>query len=558
MNNFFSKFFVFFIFLQAQIFCDVTYSTNTTLSTDVRLALSNLANFTATLTLDGAGFYFILPPKNDQVLIVSNSVTATLTNILLQNFSPSHISLGSGSSIVFGSGSYLSLLKNEALTSTLKLSGSCVLDGCSKMISLGSGGVIEAQAGSNITIRDLTIYDVNGTNVRCADNTASITFDNVKIINRNSWYFANGSFSVKNNLNFAGGGKFVYQSAYASTINDNSTLFLSDAMTFSYDPSKGSSQAVAGQQNLVFTNSSSKMICDGVTLKITNTGMRLTKGTIQFDRKNLIYSDANLTDTAHALILGDGVFLNDPQIILGPDSRISLESGVIQYECSERVDLKFGDSVLLRHKSFGLYIERNPALNVGGFASTVYGSTTPSSNSYLYVGAGNSSQTWGSGLLETAVLTGSSYVKFVLAPPYVSISFFPYTTGGAISVVSVPTPPYYAILAHAAYDSYDYNPIRIYKKSGFVGQKIFEGDEVYIMTYYGGFARYLGSSNLTYSGSFKEIFQYASATQPANLDSQLTWVVESINEKAYLSIPTNFSGSAPNVSGWPAASTYQF
>ena len=558
MNNIFSKFFVFFIFLQAQIFCDVTYSSNSSLTDDKRLQLSDVAIFTTTLTLDGAGFSFILPFTNDQVLIVQNSAIVTLTNILLQNFSPSHVSLGSGSSLTFGSGTYISLLKNESLNSTLKLAGTCVLDGGSKMISLGSSGVIEAQSGGSVTLRDLIIYDVNATNLRCADNTASINFDNVKIINRNVWNFATGAFAVTNNLSMLGGGTFVYQSAYASTINDNSTLFLTDGMTFSYDPAKGVSQAVAGQQNLVFTNTSSKLWLDGVTLKVTNTGMRITKCSMQFDRNCSIYSDAKLTDTLHALILGDTTINNDPAIIFGPDAKINLESGVIEYDVREKINLKFGDSVLLRHKTFGLYIERDPALNVGGFASTVYGSTTPSSNSHLYVGAGNSSQTWGSGLLETEVLTGSSYVKFVLASPYVSLSFFPYITAGAVNVVSTPTPPYYAILAHAAYDSYDYNPIRIYKKGGLVGQNIFEGDEVYIMTYYAGFARYLGSNNITYSGPFKEIFQYASVTQPANLDSQLTWIVEAINEKAYLSIPTNYSGTAPNVSGWPSAATFQF
>ena len=558
MKKFFFSFFLSLFF--SSLLADVTLSSGTSFSSDQRWSAANKLIIDATLTTSSTspGGVTSFPCNADQSLVVNNSYTYTIQNMFLKYLSPDHISLGTGSSIIFDSGAAIFFLKNETLNYTWKFGTSSALDGNNKTLTLGSSGILEVQAGGHLTLKDITLYEVLGTNLRCADNTGTITFDNVKIVNRNSWSFQNGAFAVKNTLAMTGGGKFVYQSAYASTINDNSTLFLTDGMTFSYDPAKGSGQAVAGQQNLVFTNTSSKLWCDGVTLKITNTGMRLTKGTLQFERASSVYVDAAITNTARALILGDGVSSNDPQINFGPDAKVALETGVIQYECRERVDLKFGDSVLLRHKSFGIYIERNPALNVGGFASTVYGSTTPSSNSYLYVGAGNSSQTWGSGLLETEVLTGSSYVKFVLAPPYVSISFFPYTTAGTVNVVSVPTPPYYAILAHAAYDSYDYNPIRIYKKSGFVGQKIFEGDEVYIMTYYGGFARYLGSSNLTYSGSFKEIFQYASATQPANLDSQLTWVVESINEKAYLSIPTNFSGTAPNVSGWPAASTYQF
>ncbi len=532
----------------------INIAASTTLPIDLFISEDHPLSISATSTLSGNGHKIKFSDRSATQLTVANSVTLTTSDLVLEDLQPSQISLGSGSAIIFGNNTTVRLGKNSTLNSTWKFSGTSMLDGESKMLTLGSSGVIETQASSTLTLKDLTIYDVNNTNLRCLDNTGSIIFDNVKIINRNRWRFQNGSFAVTNNLSMLGGGTFSYESAYASTINDNSSLLFSDNMTFSYDPAKGAQQAVASQQNLVFTNSSSKLICDGISLKITNTGMRLTNGTLQLERINNIQSDANTTDSSRGLILGNGIYLNNLFLSIGPDSQMNLETGVLKYENQERPSLKFGDTILLRHKTYGLYFDWGID-DILNFASTVVGNTSPTTRSYLYVAPGDVQTTWGTGILETPVLTGSSYIKFVMKSPDVSISVYPYPA----PIISTPTPPYYAMLAHRVLDSYTYNPLRIYKKGGSVGQQIFPGDEVYIMTYYNGFARFLGSSNITFSGAYKELFQYASATQPANLNSELTWVVEDIRPQAYLDNSTNYNAiGTVSVSGWPSAATYQF
>ncbi len=536
---------------------NLTFAGSSTLAYDYNLSEDHTLTATTTGTLNGNGHKIRFSDHAATQLTVNNSVTLTLSEVVLDDLQPSHISLGSGSDIIFGTNSSVRLAKNCTLNTTWKFAGNSMLDGRNKMLTLGSSGIIEAQAGANLTLKDLTIYDVNGTNVRCASNTATITFDNVKIVNRNAWNFATGAFAVINNLTLAGGGTFVYQSAYASTVNDNSTLFLTDGMTFSYDPAKGSSQAIAGQQNLVFTNTSSKLWCDGVTLKITNTGMRLKKGTLHFDRKCSIYSDANLTDTAHGVIFGDGNYQNDPQINLGPGARVSLESGVLEYELIEDFVLKFGDSILLRQKTHGLYLDwGNVGVYAFGHGDYVVGVTTPTANSTVYVAPGDIQTTWGSGLLETPVSTGYSYLKFVLPSPYDVVGFYPYA---GVSISS-PTPPYYWIFAKKGVEAYFQSVARLYKKGGNPGQRIREGDEVYIVSCTDSTTpRYLGSTNLTTIGGYREIFNYESSSQPPSFDTQFIWVVEKINDKAYLNNPTNQTAiTVVSVSNWPSVAACQF
>ncbi len=539
---------------------NLMFAGSSTLAYDYNLSEDHTLTATTTGTLNGNGHKIRFSDHAATQLTVNNSVTLTLTEVVLDDLVPSHISLGSGSDIIFGTNSSVRLAKNCTLNTTWKFAGNSMLDGRNKMLTLGSSGIIEAQAGANLTLKDLTIYDVNGTNVRCASNTATITFDNVKIVNRNAWNFATGAFAVTNNLTLAGGGKFVYQSAYASTVNDNSTLFLTDGMTFSYDPAKGSDQAVAGQQNLVFTNTSSKLWCDGVTLKITNTGMRVTKGTIQFDRKTAIYSDAALTDTAHGLILGLAMSDNDPQIILGPDAKVSIETGVVEYELVEDPSLRYGDSVVLRHKTYGLYWHWDGAFNfLNQYNLNLLGVTTSTAQCVYYVGPGDTSNRWGT--VRTNFVLSGDVIRFESVITGRAVNYYPFT-----AATSTPTPPYYQPNLKLDNDGYYLAGAVLYKKGASFGSKITKGDEVYIMSMIPtGTPAYIGSSNLNLpnpASAYKEIYMYVmpdnSITQPPSFTTNFIWIVEQINYGAYVNQPSGTGAStSQGFSSWPRAN-YQF
>ncbi len=541
---------------------NISISGSGTMSYDWFVSEDHAISVSATSTLSGNGHKIKFSDHTATQLTVANSVTLTTSDMILEDLQPSQVSLGSGSAIIFGNNSTVRLGKNSTLNSTWRFSGACMLDGQNKMLTLGSSGVIEAQASSTLTLKDLTIYDINGTNLRCLDNTGSIIFDNVKLINRNRWRFQNGAFSVLNNLSFLGGGIYSYESAYASTINDNSNLIFSDAITFSYDPAKGAEQAVAGQQNLIFTNTSSKLICDGITLKITNTGMRLTTGTIQFDRSNNLYIDAKITDTSHALIFGNGIIENDAQIIAGPGAQININSGIMRYENIEYNYLRYGDGVVLRHKNYGFYISNSNFGAGGAYGTSGIGNPTLTDSGRFYVQPGNIATRWGTGIAGTYVTSGAP-TRFESFQASVSGTFFGINIVEP-AAVSSPNPPYCRVNFNYGTQGYIAYTQRLYKKGGAFGDKIKLGDEVYIQN--GSQATnpyYVGSSNNAAYGAF-EVFYYqvpnTLGTPPANFETQFIWVVDTIIKDAHLQSPNNDAVGVYASTGWAAnpATLYQF
>ncbi len=534
----------------------INIAASTTLPIDLFVSEDHPLSISATSTLSGNGHKIKFSDRSATQISIANSITLTTSDLVLEDLQPSQISLGSGSAIIFGNNTTVRLGKNSTLNSTWKFSGASMLNGQNKMLTLGSAGVIEAQASSTLTLKDLTIYDINGTNLRCLDNTGSIIFDNVKLINRNRWRFQNGSFAVTNNLSMLGGGTFSYESAYASTINDNSSLVFSNNMTFSYDPAKGSGQAVASQQNLVFTNTSSKLICDGVTLKITNTGLRLTTGTLQVDRQNSIYCDANTTDIYRGLIFGNKIIDNDLQIIIGPDAKLDLNTGSLRYENVEDNYLRYGDGIVLRHKTYGFYVSNSTYGTGGAYGNWGVGTASVTNSSRFYVQPGSTNTRFGTGFIGTIVTSGDPVrLESFSTPgsgPFLGLN----PDNGA--VVSTPSPPYYLINFNASPNGFVNISHRIYRKGGAFGSKIRAGDEVYIqgLTTY---PAYLGSSNNVY-GSDKEIFYYrmpdTSSSTPPSFDTQYIWIIDTIIKDAYLNNPTNTSVTVSTLAT-PAAN-YQF
>lgn len=324
----------------------VNSSQKVNLTADLRVSKNNNLFFDKDTMLDGQGFFITFPSINNDVIEIEKDSCLTLENTVLENFSPEHAKLGSNSKIIFGNNAIVSLLKNEILNKTWIFDGLSTLDGKFSTLTLAQGGEIVVQPYSVLTLKNITISGLEKTNLRCADNTAAIIFDAAEIINNASWTFEAGCFKTKGCVSMRGGGVFLYTSPSQSMIDSNSTLFLSDGMTFSFWPSNESllSRSLTGssdpilrtqeqlQTSLSFTNSSSKMWCDGVTLSNGPSGWRILKGTVLFDRCNYIMNDATSSTTNQAFIFGDKTTTNDPSINIGPDAKLKVLKGVLRYE----------------------------------------------------------------------------------------------------------------------------------------------------------------------------------------------------------------------------------
>lgn len=265
------------------------------------LILSNTSAIVHFGNIVGGGFVTQLAATNGTIpttLLASNSFTISNLDLILANDT---------------------ILNSTVLTFT----GSSTVDGAGNIFTLNGTAALVAGTSSTLTLRNMTIKGVTGTNIRNTDTTGTINFENIRLVLAGTFTFAQGAFTVGQNVSFAGNTQtFVYTSTQISTILDSSTLLIDQTVTFSYAPS------VALRDRLQFTNSTSTLKLNSGTLQASSVGMSLTKGVLFVDGASLLASDA--TTSSNAIQFGDGVSLaNNCQIIMAPGASLDLVRGYV-------------------------------------------------------------------------------------------------------------------------------------------------------------------------------------------------------------------------------------
>lgn len=291
---------------------DVIYSSNTSLSNDLRLSLSQRAIFNGSLTLDGAGYFYDFPCTPDPVVIINDGFQTTFENILLRNLSDVHINLGVNSGIIFGNNSVVQFLTDQALTHIYNFSGNATIVGNSNTLDL-TNGQIYVGANSCLTISNLSLThywdSVNGhSKLQCVDNTGSIKFENVLLLSEQLMWTM-GSFVVSRALEISGGA-LIYSSEMGSTIDDCSKLILANSTLW---------YASTNATNLTFTNTSSWLALD-YSFIILSVDLFLRKGSLALNGYNFLFPFNSLTN---GIYIGDGVSANNNMVVKNFSSQIS-------------------------------------------------------------------------------------------------------------------------------------------------------------------------------------------------------------------------------------------
>ncbi|MCK4499933.1 hypothetical protein KAU11_05505, partial [Candidatus Babeliales bacterium] len=315
-------------------FADLWFDSNTTLSYDISLSGDHKMHILDNLTLDGAGHVISFPRSADDVLTVADSKTVIFENCLLERYSETNVSRSVSADIVFGTGTRVALTADEDLAETWKFDGSSQLSGNGKTLDLDSGGEITVQAGADLTVSNLTIAGLSGTNLSCADDDASIKCRNVNFTIPSVYNFEHGSLEIGEQVNVCGKGIFVYESPETSTLLSQSELKFGPEMTFSYDPS------APFDHLLYFIDSTSQLHLDGARLYVTWTGLELKTGTLKLSGKNYSYNDATAAliesePPKHGLALGDGV--ESLYIDIQSGASLQVASGYVNYKNFEYV-----------------------------------------------------------------------------------------------------------------------------------------------------------------------------------------------------------------------------
>jgi hypothetical protein len=221
-----------------------------------------------------------------------------------------------------GDGGQLELNSTVGLYGTWTFSGDCKIKGNYNIIDLSMGGNIVVECGSTLTLEDIRIKGLSGTNIQCADDAGIINFNETKCWLTNNYNFEKGKFNVIGNVEMHGAYTFSYQSSQQSSISVGSSFYVKPDSIFSYAP------CVAQKGLISLPNSSSKIILDSATLHSTTTGLQLTKGTLEVEGTCYLSSDA--TYRAEGIVFGDGISeANDLNVDINPESSLELQSGYL-------------------------------------------------------------------------------------------------------------------------------------------------------------------------------------------------------------------------------------
>lgn len=167
----------------------------------------------------------------------------------------------------------VNLFSNVTLENTWTFSGHCVLDGNGHILDLTSGNIVIEQ-GSHLTISNVTLRNISGSNIACLDDAGTLVLENVTWLQDNNYTFTHGALNIMSTVECQGNYIFAYQSPVASTVVSKGSLMLDSGFTFSYDP--GTSPDL-----LQFADKTASIVLQQDSLlHATMQGLNLQKGSI--------------------------------------------------------------------------------------------------------------------------------------------------------------------------------------------------------------------------------------------------------------------------------------
>ena len=247
------------------------------LSSSRRIVFRGQRAFGSFLELDGAGFVLQMPRGRSDVIVVPDGKTITMKNIVLRDFSPEHICLGTNSSIIFGDGVLLQLSDDCVLTNAWTFSGKAMIDGRYKRLDFGASirAGINVASGGCLRIVNTNITGLSGSRLCAASADAKIALFSSTLQLDDSVVFANGCLDIYNDVAFIGDGKmFSFVSPGTLTIHRGAQLLIDAGVILRYDARGGSSRS------FIFEDATARMLLQNSTLQSGVSGLSLSCGTV--------------------------------------------------------------------------------------------------------------------------------------------------------------------------------------------------------------------------------------------------------------------------------------
>ncbi|KKP22537.1 MAG: KID repeat protein [candidate division TM6 bacterium GW2011_GWF2_28_16] len=190
-------------------------------------------------------------------------------------------------------------------STTFTITSSGVIDGLGKNFNFASNAQLLIDTNVSLTLKNITFKNTFNTKpiIKNHDSTGQITFDNCNFSLSNSFTFERGRFFIINNVNFNGNVSFVQCSVRPLYILQHSTFNFAPGSSFMYSPYSDNNNL------MIFKDKTSRLKFNNSSLKLTDTGLRLTKGTLYLDNKvTLSASDKTF---ANCIMIGNATAGSD-------------------------------------------------------------------------------------------------------------------------------------------------------------------------------------------------------------------------------------------------------
>ena len=306
-------------------------------------------------------------------ILFSNQKTITTSGTI--SMFNKHITLGNEescwtSTLIFdGTRASLDMQADVCLSGQWTFSGDCIINGNGYTLDLLTTGTIIVAGGSTLTIRNTNLINLGKTNALYAqtvdgvlilDNTAMQLLEDVTwkkggitIINDSSLLATNPRDTTTT---------FSYISPNSSTISTRSGFHIYEGVNLSL----GKYTTDATNQPLSFEDASSVLALHNGTLTIRQTGVTMTKGTLKSFQQSQVSIESSTYETA--FILGDGTAENDVTLVIGGDSKLSINTGKLFYNnhaAQDRIIFTTENSIIRVNSTNGLTAKRNLTIEKG-------------------------------------------------------------------------------------------------------------------------------------------------------------------------------------------------
>lgn len=288
-----------------------TFVENWMLASSSSLTIENLVPGTPkAVSVAGGGNYLQFPRKSGTFLDLEDNVQLTFSDIVLKDFYPDAINLGTLATITFGDDTRISLggcdWTIESSDPAWICNGNVEVDGGGGMLRVNKSQGITITGAKTLTLKNMRLYLTELDSLQALTDDATILLQDLEVVlHDNGFAFSQGHLTIKNHVLVSGGSTtatpdvtFELSTKGNILIEENSEWAFDQNLTLKYniDPANDTTLN-ATKRHLTMAYSGSMLTLNGATLETTATGIAFDSGTLQIkDKVSMVISTATAAE----------------------------------------------------------------------------------------------------------------------------------------------------------------------------------------------------------------------------------------------------------------------